>query len=256
MVNTQIRVKDISMVFKNANGAATEALKNVSFDIGEGEFFSLVGPSGCGKSTMLRILCDLLKPTQGEVTVNRSTPREVRMNQQFGMVFQNAVLFDWRSVRKNICLPLEMQNMGLKEQRRRTDEMLELVGLQDYANHYPHQLSGGMQQRVGIARALALNPKILLMDEPFSALDEFTREKLNDDLLVIWKKTLKTIIFITHNIQEAVYLSDRVAVLSPHPGRLSALVDIPLPRPRTKEIRFSAQCTELVAHIRNCFEGV
>lgn len=146
--------------------------------------------------------------------------------------------------------------MSRKEQKKRSDEVLELVGLTDYADHYPYQLSGGMQQRVGIARALALDPPILLMDEPFSALDEFTREKLNDDILKIWRQTHKTVIFITHNIQEAVYLSDKVAVFSPHPGRLSAMVDITLPRPRRKEMRYTPECNALVEHIRGCFEGV
>ncbi len=255
-MKTQIFIKDVSMTYMNSKGEATEALENITFNIDKGDFISLVGPSGCGKSTMLRIICDLLQPTNGEVIVNGYTPREERLSRSFGMVFQNAVLFDWRTVRKNICLPLELNKMSKKEQKERSNQLLELVGLSEYADHYPYQLSGGMQQRVGIARALALDPPILLMDEPFSALDEFTREKLNDDILRIWRQTHKTIIFITHNIQEAVYLSDKVAVFSPHPGRLSAMVDIDLPRPRTKEIRYTPECNALVEHIRGCFEGV
>lgn len=254
-MRSQILIKNVSMTYENSKGEPIEALRNVNFNIDKGEFISLVGPSGCGKSTMLRIICDLLKPTSGEVIINGYTPKEKRLTRSFGMVFQSAVLFDWRTVRKNICLPLEMQKMSKEEQKKRSDEVLELVGLQDYADHYPYQLSGGMQQRVGIARALALDPPILLMDEPFSALDEFTREKLNDDLLEIWRKTHKTVIFITHNIQEAAYLSDRVAVFSPHPGRLSAMVDIDLPRPRTKALRYTAECNKLVEYIRSCFEG-
>lgn len=254
-MKTQILIKDVSMTYLNAKGEPTEALKNVSFNIDKGDFISLVGPSGCGKSTMLRIICDLLQPTKGEVIISGYTPKEERLSHSFGMVFQSAVLFDWRTVRKNIYLPLELQKMSRKEQKKRSDEVLELVGLTDYADHYPYQLSGGMQ-RVGIARALALDPPILLMDEPFSALDEFTREKLNDDILKIWRQTHKTVIFITHNIQEAVYLSDKVAVFSPHPGRLSAMVDITLPRPRRKEMRYTPECNALVEHIRGCFEGV
>ena len=243
------------MTYLNAKGEPTEALKNVSFNIDKGDFISLVGPSGCGKSTMLRIICDLLQPTKGEVIISGYTPREERLSHSFGMVFQSAVLFDWRTVRKNICLPLELQKMSKKEQKKRSDEVLELVGLTDYADHYPYQLSGGMQQRVGIARALAIQPEILLMDEPFSALDEFTREKLNDDILKIWRQTHKTVIFITHNIQEAVFLSDRVCVLSPHPGRLSAVVDINLPRPRNLDMKESPEFNELVKKVRNSFEG-
>ena len=252
----QIEIKNVSMTYDNGTGTPIKALKNIDFNIYEGEFISLLGPSGCGKSTLLRIIADLLHPTEGEVIINGRTPRQVRLAKQCGMVFQSPVLYDWRTVRKNVCLPLELMGVKKAEQRERADAMLEMVGLQDYADHYPYQLSGGMQQRVGIARALALNPKILLMDEPFSALDEFTREKLNEDLLDIWQKTNKTVIFVTHNIQEAIFLSDRVCVLSPHPGRISAIVDVTLPRPRANELRFSKECQDLVFYARSCFEGV
>ncbi len=253
---SQIQINEISKIYQSANGKETEALQKVSVDIERGEFVSLVGPSGCGKSTLLRIIADLLEPTSGRVLINGLTPREARIQKKYGMVFQSPVLYDWRTVRKNVCLPLELMKLSKPEQKERADEMLELVGLSDYADHYPYQLSGGMQQRVGIARALALDPRILLMDEPFSALDEFTREKLNEDLLDIWSKTNKTVLFVTHNISEAVFLSDRVCVFSPHPGRLSSVVDIPLPRPRQKEARFSREFQELVAYTRSCFEGV
>lgn len=249
----QIEIKHVSMTYEAANGTKTPALQDINFDIYEGEFISLLGPSGCGKSTLLRIIADLLQPTGGEVIISGKTPRENRLAKRYGMVFQSPVLYDWRTVRKNVCLPLELMGMKRKEQIERADAMLELVGLQDYAEHYPYQLSGGMQQRVGIARALALDPKILLMDEPFSALDEFTREKLNEDLLNIWQQTNKTVIFVTHNIQEAIFLSDRVCVLSPHPGRLTSVVDISMQRPRD---RFSKECQDLVAYTRSCFEGV
>lgn len=252
----QIEIKNVSMTYDNGTGTPIKALKNIDFNIYEGEFISLLGPSGCGKSTLLRIIADLLHPTEGEVIINGRTPRQVRLAKQYGMVFQSPVLYDWRTVRKNVCLPLELMGVKKAEQCERADAMLEMVGLQDYADHYPYQLSGGMQQRVGIARALALNPKILLMDEPFSALDEFTREKLNEDLLDIWQKTNKTVIFVTHNIQEAIFLSDRVCVLSPHPGRISAIVDVTLPRPRANELRFSKECQDLVFYARSCFEGV
>ena len=231
--NVEIMLDQVGMVYQNADGKDVTALTSVSLDIQKGEFVSLLGPSGCGKTTLLRIIADLLQPTSGTVQIGGETPRAARLKQRYGMVFQSAVLYDWRTVRKNVMLPLEIMKVPKADRIERADKMLKLVGLTDFADHYPRQLSGGMQQRVGIARALAIRPEILLMDEPFSALDEFTREKLHVDLLRIWRKTNKTIIFVTHNIQESVFLSDRVCVLSPHPGRLSAVVNIDLPRPRT-----------------------
>ncbi|MEE1026072.1 MAG: ABC transporter ATP-binding protein, partial [Acutalibacteraceae bacterium] len=229
---------------------------NVSIDIKKGEFVSLLGPSGCGKTTLLRIIADLLTPTSGEVTVGGETPTEARLKRKYGIVFQSPVLYDWRTVKKNVMLPMEILKVPKADREDRAMQMLELVGLGDFADRYPKQLSGGMQQRVGIARALAIQPEILLMDEPFSALDEFTREKLHEDLLRIWRKTDKTIVFVTHNIAESVFLSDRVCVLSPHPGRLSALINIDLPRPRTADIKNTVEFTEYVAKIRGSFEGV
>ena len=168
---------------------------------------------------------------------------------------QSAVLFDWRTVQQNIELPLETLHFPKEERHKRSEEMLQMVGLKDFAKHYPKQLSGGMQQRVNIARALSIHPEILLMDEPFSALDEFTKEKLHEDLLRIWRQTNKTVLFVTHNISEAVFLSDRVCVLSPHPGRLSAVVDIDLPRPRTLEVKETMEFAQLVKKVRDSFEG-
>ena len=217
----EIHMEHIGMVYP-ADGKEVTALTDVTLDIQKGEFVSLVGPSGCGKTTLLRIIADLLQPTSGVITVGGTSPREARLKRRYGIVFQGAVL----------------------------------LNLTEFADHYPKQLSGGMQQRVGIARALAIQPEILLMDEPFSALDEFTREKLHDDLLGIWRKTNKTIIFVTHNIAEAVYLSDKICVLSPHPGRLSAVVPVDLPRPRTKAMKDTMEFTDLVAKVRNSFEGV
>lgn len=249
---TEIMLKNVGMEYENG----VTALTNVSIDIKKGEFVSLLGPSGCGKTTLLRIIADLLKPTSGEVSVGGETPTEARLKRKYGIVFQSPVLYDWRTVKKNVMLPMEILKVPKAQREERAMQMLELVGLKDFADRYPKQLSGGMQQRVGIARALAIQPEILLMDEPFSALDEFTREKLHEDLLRIWRKTNKTIVFVTHNIAESVFLSDRVCVLSPHPGRLSALIDIDLPRPRTAEIKNTIEFTDYVAKIRGSFEGV
>ncbi len=254
---TAISIQDLCISFPDKDGGAqVVALQNVNLDIREGEFISLLGPSGCGKTTLLRTIADLQKPTSGNISIRGQSPREIRLQKKFGIVFQNPVLYDWRTVRRNVCMPMELMGVPKKERTARVTKMLELVGLMEFGKKYPHQLSGGMQQRVGIARALAIKPEILLMDEPFSALDEFTKEKLHEDLLRIWKKTNKTILFVTHNIQEAVFLSDRVVVLSPHPGRVSAVVDIELERPRGLEIKNTPQFNEMVIKVRNSFEGV
>lgn len=251
----EIQVKDLDVTFKDNSGNDVKALTGVNLDIYKGEFISLLGPSGCGKTTLLRSIADLQEPTDGTIRISGQTPKELRQQQKFGFVFQQPVLFDWRTVKKNVELPLEIMYQSKADRAKRADEMLEMVGLKDFANHFPKQLSGGMQQRVNIARAFGIRPEILLMDEPFSALDEFTKEKLYEDLLRIWRQTNKTIIFVTHNIQEAVFLSDRICVLSPHPGRLSAIVDVDLPRPRTQDMKESAHFNELVLKVRNSFEG-
>jgi len=254
MSSQEIQINHVSMTYTTSKGEEIEALRDVNFDIENGEFISLLGPSGCGKTTLLRIVADLLEPTSGDVKINGYSPREIRMQKKYGIVFQTPVLYDWRTVRRNICMPMEIMGIPKKERTAKIDKTLELVGLEDFGHKYPYELSGGMQQRVGIARALALDPEYLLMDEPFSALDEFTREKLNEDLLKIWQKTNKTVIFVTHNIAEAVFLSDRIVVLSPHPGRLNAIADIKLPRPRVNEIRESSEFYEYIAEIRRCFK--
>lgn len=251
----EIEVKNLGVTFKDNSGNDVQALTGVNLDIYKGEFVSLLGPSGCGKTTLLRSVADLQEPTEGTVRISGMTPKEVRMQQKFGFVFQQPVLFDWRTVKKNVELPLEIMYYSKEDRSARAEEMLEMVGLKNFLNHFPKQLSGGMQQRVNIARAFALRPEILLMDEPFSALDEFTKEKLHEDLLRIWRQTNKTVLFVTHNIQEAVFLSDRVCVLSPHPGRLSAVVDIDLPRPRTLDMKETQHFNELVTKVRNSFEG-
>lgn len=254
---TEIKIENLSMKYPNKNGGEpVTALKNVNLDIKQGEFISLLGPSGCGKTTLLRIIADLLQPTEGKITVRGETPRDIRLKKKYGVVFQNPVLYDWRTIRRNICMPMELMGMKKAERTKQVTKMLDLVGLQDFGKRYPYELSGGMQQRVGIARALAIDPEILLMDEPFSALDEFTREKLHVDLLEIWRKTNKTVIFVTHNISETVFLSDRVVVLSPHPGRVSTVIDINLPRPRDMESKQTTEFYDYITKIRNSFEGV
>ena len=254
---TEIKIDDVSMIFQDKKGGEpVTALKNVNLDIREGEFISLLGPSGCGKTTLLRIIADLLQPSEGTVTVRGETTRDIRLQKKYGIVFQNPVLYDWRTVRRNVCMPMELLGMKKPERTSQVSKMLDLVGLSEFGQNYPYELSGGMQQRVGIARALAINPEILLMDEPFSALDEFTREKLHIDLLKIWRKTNKTVVFVTHNISEAVFLSDRVVVLSPHPGRVSAVIDINIPRPRDMESKQTPEFYDYITKIRNSFEGV
>lgn len=253
--DVEIKIEDLDVTFQDNSGNDVKALTGVDLDIYKGEFISLLGPSGCGKTTLLRCIADLQEPTDGTVRIGGKTPKEVRMEQKIGFVFQQPVLFDWRTVKKNIELPLEIMYYSKEDRAKRADEMLEMVGLKTFENHFPKQLSGGMQQRVNIARAFGLRPEILLMDEPFSALDEFTKEKLHEDVLRIWRQTNKTVVFVTHNIQEAVFLSDRICVLSPHPGRLSAIVDVDIPRPRTLEMKETTHFNELVTKVRNSFEG-
>lgn len=251
----EIEFEHVSMRYQT-DAAEVLALEDVSVNIQKGEFVSLLGPSGCGKTTLLRIMADLIQPTSGEVKIAGETAKEARLAQKYGIVFQSPVLYDWRKVKQNISLPLEMMGMNKIEKEKRIHNLLELVGLEKFKDKYPWQLSGGMQQRVAIARALAMEPEILLMDEPFSALDEFSRERLNEELLSIWSKYGNTVVFVTHSISEAIFLSDRVFVLSPHPGRLSAIVEIDLPRPRTKEMRNSPEFYQLISDIRSSFEGV
>ncbi|HRL13971.1 MAG TPA: ABC transporter ATP-binding protein, partial [Aggregatilineales bacterium] len=221
---TVISARGLYKTYSTANAEPVIALQNVNLDIAAGEFISLIGPSGCGKSTLLRLIADLITPTQGDLTVNGKDPHQARLDRDYGMVFQAATLYDWRSVSKNVQLPLEIMGYSKKEREERAQKMLELVELGKFGKHYPWQLSGGMQQRVAIARALAFEPSILLMDEPFGALDEFTRERMNMELLSIWERTGITVIFVTHSIPEAVFLSSRIVVMSPRPGRITKIV--------------------------------
>lgn len=250
-----VAIHGVNKRFKAQGGQPVNALQDVTLDIYSGEFVSLIGPSGCGKSTLLRIVGDLLQPTTGEVTVNGKSAHQARLDRDYGMVFQAAVLYDWRTVIRNVELPLEVMNYAPSMRDSRAREMLELVELSDFADHYPWQLSGGMQQRVAIARALAFEPALLLMDEPFGALDEMTRDRMNNELLDIWAKTKKTVIFVTHSIQEAVYLSSRVVVMSPRPGRISQVIPIDLPQPRGPEIRDTEQFFHLVTRVREALRG-
>ena len=233
-------VVEIEGVSKSFRTGVT-ALQEVALDIRAGEFISLIGPSGCGKSTLLRIVGDLIQPTSGSVTVNGKTAHQARLDHDYGIVFQDAVLYDWRTVARNVSLPLEMLGWDRARRRARVAEMLELVELTGFESSRPWQLSGGMQQRVSIARALSFDPPLLLMDEPFGALDEMTRERLNMELLRIWDKAGSTVVFVTHSIPEAILLADKVVVMTPGPGRLARVLTIDLPRPRTVELEFDTK---------------
>jgi NitT/TauT family transport system ATP-binding protein len=247
---TAIRVEDISMVYTTRRERLL-ALSGINLDIAEGEFVSLIGPSGCGKSTLLRLIGDLLQPTSGKITVHGKPAPEARQKRDYGMVFQSPVLYDWRTVERNVQLPLELMGVSKKERVERSQELLQLVGLRDFARRYPWELSGGMQQRVSIARALSFRPSILLMDEPFGALDEMTRERLNMELLNLWSQTGTTIVFVTHSIPEAVFLSDRVVIMTPRPGRIEHIVQVDLPRPRGAELREDDRFFHALAEVRS-----
>ena len=231
------------------------ALQEIDLEIQPQEFVSLIGPSGCGKSTLLRIIGDLIEPSTGEVVVNGKSAHEARLDRDYGIVFQDAVLYDWRTVARNISLPLEMAGWDRARRNERVQEMLELVELSGFESRHPWELSGGMQQRVSIARALSFSPALLLMDEPFGALDEMTRERLNSELLRIWQETGSTVVFVTHSIAEAVFLSTRVAVMSARPGRITELVEVDLPQPRTFETREDPRFFELVTRVREALHG-
>ena len=243
-------VVQLASVTKQFGTGGVTALQDVDLEIRPGEFVSLIGPSGCGKSTLLRIVGDLIHPTTGTVEVNGKTAARARADRDYGIVFQDSVLFEWRTVAKNIGLPLELAGWSRERRRERVHEMLDLVELTGFDSHHPWQLSGGMQQRVSIARALSFSPALLLMDEPFGALDEMTRERLNLELLRIWEASASTVIFVTHSISEAVFLSTRVVVMSPRPGRITGIVDIDLPQPRANRTREEPRFAELIRDVR------
>ncbi len=244
-------VVSLRNVTKSFGSGGVTALQSIDLGVQPGEFVSLIGPSGCGKSTLLRIVGDLVEPTSGEVVVNGKSARQARLDRDYGIVFQDAVLYDWRTVSKNIALPLELMGVDRESRAARVRELMHLVELEGFDKHYPWQLSGGMQQRVSIARALSFSPALLLMDEPFGALDEMTRERLNMELLRIWAGIGSTIVFVTHSIAEAVFLSTRVVVMSRRPGRIAATADVDLPQPRNAGTREEPRFFELVTEVRD-----
>ncbi|MGH2418476.1 MAG: ABC transporter ATP-binding protein [Candidatus Limnocylindria bacterium] len=249
-----VAIRDLGKTFES-HGSLTVALAGIELTITPGEFISLIGPSGCGKSTLLRIIGDLTRPTSGSLEVNGKPAARARTDRDYGMVFQAPVLFDWRTIEANVGLPLEIIDMPKGQRAGRIADMLRLVELSDFARHHPWQLSGGMQQRAAIARALAFEPRLLLMDEPFGALDEMTRERMNIELLRIWEQTGTTIIFVTHSIPEAVFLSSRIVVMSPRPGRITRIIDVDLPRPRADATRELETYFELITEVRESLKA-
>ena len=251
-----VSVSGVSKIFNQGTPKQVDALVDVNLTVEQGEFVSLIGPSGCGKSTLLRLIANLLEPTNGAVTVNGKPSQQARLDQDYGMAFQQAGLFDWRTVAKNIELPLELKGWDKAKRAARAKEMLELVKLPEFGELYPWQLSGGMQQRVAIARALAVHPSLLLMDEPFGALDEMTREHMQGELLSICRASGTTVVFVTHSIPEAVYLSNRVVVMSPRPGRVTQIVDVNIDGERSDATRDNAAFFEGITAVREALRGV
>ncbi|MEL4374520.1 ABC transporter ATP-binding protein [Brucella cytisi] len=246
---TVIDIKDLSLVFETNDGPV-HALSNIDLAVKRGEFVSFIGPSGCGKTTLMRVVADLEEPTSGSVTVNGKTPEQARLDRSYGYVFQAAALFPWRTIEDNISLPLEIMRFSKAERRERIEKNLALVNLSGFDKKYPWQLSGGMQQRASIARALSFDPDMLLMDEPFGALDEIVRDHLNEQLLKLWAATRKTVIFVTHSIPEAVFLSTKIVVMSPRPGRIHEIIDCDLGRDRPLEIRESEAFLKIAHRVR------
>jgi NitT/TauT family transport system ATP-binding protein len=254
LVDTQPRrlavdVRDVSLTFETADGKV-DALSKVNLQIADGEFVSFIGPSGCGKTTILRVIADLQQPTSGSLLVNGMSAEQARLARAYGYVFQAPALFPWRTIEKNLKLPLEVMGFSDSEQRQRAARYLALVNLTGFERKFPWQLSGGMQQRVSIARALSFDPDLLLMDEPFGALDEIVRDHLNEQLLQLWDKTKKTVLFVTHSIPEAVFLSTKIVVMSPRPGRIIDVIDCDFPRQRTLEIRETPEFLKVAQRVR------
>jgi NitT/TauT family transport system ATP-binding protein len=244
-----VDVRNVSLTFETADGKV-DALSNVSLQVADREFVSFIGPSGCGKTTMLRVIADLQQPTSGTLLVNGMSAEQARLERRYGYVFQAPALFPWRTIEKNIKLPLEVMGFSDSEQRQRAAHYLALVNLTGFERKFPWQLSGGMQQRVSIARALSFDPELLLMDEPFGALDEIVRDHLNEQLLQLWDKTGKTVLFVTHSIPEAVFLSTKIVVMSPRPGRIIDVIDCNFPRIRTLEIRETPEFLKIAQRVR------
>ncbi|BCG79650.1 MULTISPECIES: ABC transporter ATP-binding protein [Mesorhizobium] len=245
-----VAASKLGLTFQTNDGPV-QALSNVDLTIGKGEFVSFIGPSGCGKTTLLRVIADLEKPTSGTISVNGMTAEQAREKRAYGYVFQAAALFPWRTIERNVALPLEIMGLSRAEQAERIKRTLDLVNLSGFEKKYPWQLSGGMQQRASIARALAFDADLLLMDEPFGALDEIVRDHLNEQLLQLWARTNKTICFVTHSIPEAVYLSTRIVVMSPRPGRVSDIIESTLPKERPLDIRETPEFLAIAARVRD-----
>lgn len=248
-MTTVVSAQNLSLTFETNDGPV-EALSEVTLDIEKGEFVSFIGPSGCGKTTFLRVIADLEQPTDGSISINGLTPSEARKNRAYGYVFQSSALLPWRTVERNVGLPLEIMSLSGAEQKSRIERTLEMVNLKGFEKKYPWQLSGGMQQRASIARALAFDADLLLMDEPFGALDEIVRDHLNAQLLDLWAKTEKTIAFVTHSIPEAVYLSTKIVVMSPRPGRVTDVIESTLPKERPLDIRETPEFLEIAHRVR------
>ena len=246
---TVISARNLSLTFETNDGPV-HALSDVDLTIDKGEFVSFIGPSGCGKTTFLRVIADLEQPTGGEITVNGVSPEQARLDRAYGYVFQAAGLYPWRTIAKNIALPLEIMGIGKRERSERIERVLDLVDLKGFGKKFPWQLSGGMQQRASIARALAFDADLLLMDEPFGALDEIVRDHLNEQLLKLWDRTNKTICFVTHSIPEAVYLSTKIVVMSPRPGRVTDVIESTLPKERPLDIRESQEFLDIAHRVR------
>jgi NitT/TauT family transport system ATP-binding protein len=244
-----IDIRDVSLTFETADGKV-EALAKVDLQVAAGDFVSFIGPSGCGKTTLLRLIAELERPTSGRLLVNGLSPEEARRQRRYGFIFQSPALYPWRTVERNVMLPLEVMGFSLAGRRQRARRYLELVELSGFARKFPWQLSGGMQQRVSIARALSFDPELLLMDEPFGALDEIVRDYLNEQLLRLWDKTGKTVLFVTHSIPEAVFLSTRIVVMSPRPGRIADIITSDLPRDRPLDIRETPEFMRIAHRVR------
>ncbi|MDY0873980.1 ABC transporter ATP-binding protein [Dongia rigui] len=249
MIDTVIDVRKLGLTFETPD-APVVALQDIDLQIRRGEFVTFIGPSGCGKTTLMRIIADLEQPTSGTVTVNGVSPREARLKRAYGYIFQAAALYPWRNIQRNVELPHEIMGVSKRERAEKARRYLDLVGLKGFEKKFPFQLSGGMQQRASIARALSFDPDLLLMDEPFGALDEITRDRMNEELLRIWGETKKTVIFVTHSIDEAVLLSTRIVIMSARPGRIIDVIDSNLPAVRTLETRETPEAQELAHRIR------
>ena len=244
-----VQARKLDLVFETGDGPV-HALSEIDLEINKGDFISLIGPSGCGKTTLMRVIADLEKPTGGEIRVNGMVPEEARLQRSYGYVFQSPALYPWRTVESNLKLPLEIMGVEKAEQNKRAAEVLEMVDLTGFEKKFPWQLSGGMQQRVSIARALTFYPDLLLMDEPFGALDEIVRDQLNEHFHKLWEQTQKTVVFVTHSIPEAAYLSTKIVVMSPRPGKIIDVIESTLPKKRTLDMRDSQEFLDLSHRIR------